>query len=138
MRLYNYLLLFMFFFTQSLNADEILNLGKEIFLEKGNCAQCHALSDAGSNGDIGPNLNLIKPSLETVIMAVTNGIGVMPAYDGILSSSEIKAVAKYVSEKSNSLIYFIISSNLKVAIFFTCFFASRNSSSSEFLILSLK
>ena len=101
MRLYNYLLLFMFFFTQSLNADEILNLGKEIFLEKANCAQCHALSDAKSNGDIGPNLNLIKPSLETVIMAVTNGIGVMPAYDGILSSSEIKAVAKYVSEKSN-------------------------------------
>ena len=101
MRLYNYLLLFMFFLTQSLNADEILNLGKEIFLEKGNCAQCHALSDAGSNGDIGPNLNLIKPSLETVIMAVTNGIGVMPAYDGILSSSEIKAVAKYVSEKSD-------------------------------------
>ena len=34
MRLYNYLLLFMFFLTQSLNADEILNLGKEIFLEK--------------------------------------------------------------------------------------------------------
>ena len=101
MRLYNYLLLFMFFLTQSLNADEILNLGKEIFLEKGNCAQCHVLSDAGSNGDIGPNLNLIEPSLETVIMAVTNGIGVMPAYDGILSSSEIKAVAKYVSEKSN-------------------------------------
>ena len=32
MRLYNYLLLFMFFLTQSLNADEILNLGKEIFL----------------------------------------------------------------------------------------------------------
>ena len=56
---------------------------------------------AFSKGDIGPNLNLIKPSLETVIMAVTNGIGVMPAYDGILSSSEIKAVAKYVSEKSN-------------------------------------
>ena len=101
MRLYNYLLLFMFFLTQSLNADEILNLGKEIFLEKGNCAQCHALSDAGSSGDIGPNLNLIKPSLETVIMVVTNGIGVMPAYDGILSSNEIKAVAKYVSEKSN-------------------------------------
>ena len=101
MRLYNYLLLFMFFLTQSLNADEVLNLGKEIFLEKGNCAMCHTLLDAGSSGDIGPNLNLIKPNVKTVIMAVTNGTGVMPAYDGILSSSEIKAVAKYVSEKSN-------------------------------------
>ena len=95
------ILLFMFFLTQSLNADEILNLGKEIFLEKGNCAQCHALSDAGSNGDIGPNLNLIKPDLGRVVMAVTNGIGVMPAYEGILTSEEIEAVSFYVSEKSN-------------------------------------
>jgi mono/diheme cytochrome c family protein len=91
----------MFFLIQTLNADEILNLGKEIFLEKGNCAMCHTLLDAGSSGDIGPNLNLIKPNVQTIIMAVTNGIGVMPAYDGILSSDEIKAVAKYVSEKSN-------------------------------------
>ncbi len=101
MKLFNYLLVLMFFLIQTLNADEILNLGKEIFLEKGNCAMCHTLLDAGSSGDIGPNLNLIKPNVKTVIMAVTNGIGVMPAYDGILSSDEIKAVAKYVSEKSN-------------------------------------
>ena len=101
MKLYNYLLVLMFFLIQTLNADEILNLGKEIFLEKGNCVMCHTLLDAGSSGDIGPNLNLIKPNVKTVIMAVTNGIGVMPAYDGILSSREIKAVAKYVSEKSN-------------------------------------
>lgn len=101
MKLFNYLLVLMFFLIQTLNADEILNLGKEIFLEKGNCAMCHTLLDAGSSGDIGPNLNLIKPNVQTIIMAVTNGIGVMPAYDGILSSDEIKAVAKYVSEKSN-------------------------------------
>ena len=101
MKFFNYLLVFLFFVFQTLNAEEILKQGKKIFLEKGNCAMCHALSDAGSNGDIGPNLNLIKPNVKTVIMAVTNGIGVMPAYDGILTSSEIKAVAKYVSEKSN-------------------------------------
>ena len=101
MKLFNYLLVLMFFLIQTLNADEILNLGKEIFLEKGNCAMCHTLLDAGSSGDIGPNLNLIKPNVKTVIMAVTNGIGVMPSYAGILSSREIKAVAKYVSEKSN-------------------------------------
>jgi len=101
MKLFNYLLVLMFFLIQNINADEILNLGKEIFLEKGNCAMCHTLQDAGSSGVVGPNLNLIKPNVKTVIMAVTNGIGVMPSYDGILSSSEIKAVAKYVSEKSN-------------------------------------
>ena len=60
--------------SQTLCANEILDLGKNIFLEKGNCATCHTLSDAGSNGDIGPNLNEIKPEVGRVVMAVTNGI----------------------------------------------------------------
>ena len=35
-----------------------------------------------------------------VIAAVTNGIGVMPAYQGELSPEEIEAVAYYVSIRS--------------------------------------
>ena len=102
MKYYNYFFTIMFIlFTQTLCANEILDLGKNIFLEKGNCATCHTLNDAGSNADIGPNLNLIKPDVGRVIMAVTNGIGVMPAYEGILTSEEIEAVATYVSEKSD-------------------------------------
>ena len=102
MKYYNYFFITIFIlFTQTLSDDEILDLGKNIFLEKGNCATCHALSDAGSNGDIGPNLNVIKPDVGRVVMAVTNGIGVMPAYEGMLTSKEIEAVAIYVSEKSN-------------------------------------
>ena len=98
----NFLLLLIFItFSQNLDADEILDLGKNIFLEKGNCATCHTLNDAGSNADIGPNLNLIKPDVGRVVMAVTNGIGVMPAYEGILTPEEIEAVSKYVSEKSD-------------------------------------
>ena len=102
MKYYNYFFATMFIlFAQTLCADEILDLGKNIFLEKGNCATCHALNDAGSNADIGPNLNLIKPDVGRVVMAVTNGIGVMPAYEGTLTSEEIEAVAAYVAEKSN-------------------------------------
>ena len=102
MKYYNYFFITMFILlTQTLSADEILDLGKNIFLEKGNCATCHTLNDARSNADIGPNLNLIKPDVGRVVMAVTNGIGVMPAYEGILTSKEIEAVALYVSEKSN-------------------------------------
>ena len=102
MKYLNYIcILISILFTQTLYAEEKLNIGKNIFLEKGNCATCHALSDAGSNADIGPNLNLIKPDIGRVIMAVTNGIGVMPAYEGILTSEEIEAVSFYVSEKSN-------------------------------------
>ncbi len=71
--------------------------GKNIFLEQGNCAACHTLADAKSNGEIGPNLNRIKPDITRVIGAVTNGIGVMPPYEGVLSTEEIEAVAHYVS-----------------------------------------
>ena len=43
------------------NADELFNKGKEVFLGAGNCAACHMLSDAGSNAMVGPNLNEIRP-----------------------------------------------------------------------------
>ena len=102
MKLFNFFIVLIFIsINQTLNADEMLDLGKNIFLEKGNCSTCHTLLDAGSNGDIGPNLNEIKPSFEKIVMAVSNGIGVMPAYEGIFTSKEIEAVAIYVSEKSN-------------------------------------
>ena len=102
MKYYNYFFPAIFiFFTQTVCANEILDLGKNIFLEKGNCATCHSLSDAGSNADIGPNLDIIKPDIGRVVIAVTNGIGVMPAYEGMLTTEEIEAVALYVSEKSN-------------------------------------
>ena len=61
--------------TQKLLADEIFEKGREIFLEQGTCASCHTLNDAGSQANIGPNLNEIRPDLNRVIIAVTNGIG---------------------------------------------------------------
>ena len=79
------------------NADELFNNGKEIFLEAGNCAACHTLANAGSNAMVGPNLNEIRPDIQRIIMAVRNGIGVMPAMEGILSDQEIEAVSHYVS-----------------------------------------
>ena len=90
-------LLLIFALIINANADELFNKGKEIFLEAGNCAACHTLSDAGSNAMIGPNLNEIRPDVSRILMAVKNGIGVMPAMEDILSNEEIEAVAHYVS-----------------------------------------
>ena len=96
---YFYLLVFLFLnlFFFPTKSDPIFELGKTIFLEQGNCAACHSLADAKSDGEIGPNLNQIKPNITRVISAVTNGIGVMPPYEGVLSMQEIEAVAHYVS-----------------------------------------
>ena len=76
--------------------------GKEVFLNQGTCATCHTLADAKSNGMIGPNLNEIRPLKDQVLSSVTRGIGVMPAFDGILSPEEIEAVSHYVSIAVNN------------------------------------
>lgn len=78
-------------------SDQDFEIGKDIFINKGNCSACHTLKNAGSYGQIGPNLNQIKPDIARVMNAVINGIGVMPAYVGELSLEEINAVSKYVS-----------------------------------------
>tara|TARA_B110000438_G_scaffold163420_1_gene156424 strand:+ start:1147 stop:1467 length:321 start_codon:yes stop_codon:yes gene_type:complete len=96
-----YILALIILFSQTAKAEDLFNKGKQIFLGDGNCVMCHTLQDANSHGNIGPNLNEIKPDIMTVISAVTNGIGVMPAYEGQLSTEEIKAVATYVAESTN-------------------------------------
>ena len=101
LRLIFFNILIFLFFT-NLKSDEVFNLGKEVFLNNGNCATCHSLKDAGSNAMVGPNLNEIRPEIGRVKNAVMNGIGVMPAYQGILSSEEIDAVSYYVSESVNN------------------------------------
>jgi mono/diheme cytochrome c family protein len=75
----------------------MFDLGKDVFLNKAVCSACHTLADAGSSGDIGPNLNEIRPDKMRVINTVTNGIGVMPPYEDQLTLEEIEAVAHYVS-----------------------------------------
>ena len=94
-------IIFINFFFLPVQSDDMFDLGKDVFLNKGVCSTCHMLADAGLGGQIGPNLNEIKPDSMRVIVAVTNGIGVMPAFEGQLSSLEIEAVAKYVSESTN-------------------------------------
>ena len=72
-----------------------------MYNDKAQCGMCHALQAAGSEGQIGPDLDQLKPSMPQVIAAVTNGIGVMPPFEAILSSEEIEAVAYFVSASAD-------------------------------------
>lgn len=76
-----------------------LELGKKVFLEKSEprCSVCHTLKAAQAEGQVGPVLDDLKPTAESVKAAVTNGIGVMPAFEN-LTKEEVDAVAFYVSE----------------------------------------
>ena len=80
-------------------ADEIkMQKGLEIFNETAACAACHVLKAAGSEGNIGPNLDTVSMTIESVVDMVTNGLGVMPAFgeDEILTKEEIEIVSFYV------------------------------------------
>ena len=93
-------ILFIILVNSSVFADDKMELGLDVYKNKAMCGTCHSLEAAGSDGQIGPSLDMLKPKMSQVINAVTNGIGVMPPWDGILTSEEIEAVAYYVFEST--------------------------------------
>jgi cytochrome c6 len=86
--------------TAEPEADPRLALGRQVFTElsQPTCAVCHTLEDAGASGQIGPNLDQLKPDAQRVAAAVTNGVGVMPAQEDNLTDEQIQAVAYYVAQ----------------------------------------
>ena len=78
-----------------------MELGLEVYNNKAMRGICHALQAAESVGEIGPNLDQLKPQIPRIIYTVTNGIGVMPAFESILTFEEIEAVAYYVFNSTN-------------------------------------
>ncbi len=96
-------ILFIFFliFSSSVFADDKMVLGLEVYNNKAQCGACHTLQAAGSEENIGPNLDQLKPTIPQIIYAVTYGIGVMQAWEYILTDEEIEAVAYYVFNSTN-------------------------------------
>ena len=88
-------------FSISALADSEMDLGLDVYNNKAQCGTCHTLHAAGSEENIGPNLDQLKPTIPQIIYAVTNGIGVMQAWEGILTDEEIEAVAYYVFNSTN-------------------------------------
>ena len=95
------LFVFLLIFSSSAFADTKMELGLEVYNSKAQCGVCHTLQAAGSEGQIGPSLDALKPQMAQIIFAVTNGIGVMQAWEGILTYEEIEAVAYYVFNSIN-------------------------------------
>ena len=74
------------------------NDGKSIF--EANCSSCHTLKAANASGTIGPNLDQLKPAESVVQHQVEVGGGVMPAFKGKLTDTQIGAVAKFVADNA--------------------------------------
>ena len=73
--------------------------GESLYAE-GGCGACHALAAAGSNGQVGPNLDESKPSYELAVQRVTLGQGGMPAFGEQFEPQQIADVAQYVVASS--------------------------------------
>ena len=95
------LILLFLTFSSSVFADDKMVLGLDIYNNKAQCGVCHTLQAAGSEGQIGPNLDILRPQMAQIISAVTDGIGVMQAWEGILTDEDIEAVSYYVFNSTN-------------------------------------
>jgi cytochrome c551 len=70
--------------------------GKSLFVTT--CGGCHTLSDAETNGAVGPSLDGAGLDTERVKTMIAAGGGGMPA--GLLEGEEADAVAEYVAGAS--------------------------------------
>jgi len=75
--------------------------GKAVFASAG-CAGCHTLKAAGATGNVGPNLDELKPPEGRIRTQVENGGGVMPAFKGQLTQKQIDDVAAFVFVSTHS------------------------------------
>ena len=62
------------------------------------CGACHALSDAGTSGEIGPDLDDLAPDQDRVLSAIRSGPGMMP--ENLLKGEEARQVAEYVASSA--------------------------------------
>ncbi len=66
------------------------------------CALCHTLAAAGSDGQIGPVLDELKPDAARVRRVLQSGLGVMPSYAGKLDAADMEALAQFVSRSAGA------------------------------------
>ena len=76
-------------------------LGAAVFASSG-CSGCHTMKAAGAAGNIGPNLDKVKPPYATIVTTVTNGKGSMPPFKSTLTAKQIQDVSAYVYTSTHS------------------------------------
>ena len=66
------------------------------------CGTCHTLEAAGAKGQVGPNLDELKPERATVARQVEHGGNGMPSFGSKLSDEQIAQVAAFVSSSAHA------------------------------------
>jgi len=76
------------------NADAAA--GAAVFSSVG-CGSCHTFAKANAHGQVGPNLDHLRPTYGQALKQVTGGGGAMPAVKGQLTPKQIRDVSAYVA-----------------------------------------
>ena len=85
----------------SASAEEAAKVDREAARElfhAYSCSACHALTDAGAGGSIGPTLDNPTLTRDFVIGRIANGQGAMPSFKGQLADEDIGLLADYIVE----------------------------------------
>jgi mono/diheme cytochrome c family protein len=72
-----------------------IEAGRELF-NTWSCSACHTLTDAGSQGAVGPSLDNPKLTHDFIVNRVTNGQGPMPSFGGQIDDADIGKLADYI------------------------------------------
>lgn len=67
--------------------------GRTLFVQQ--CGACHTLADAGTKGSFGADLERNRPTRATILAAIADGRGTMPAQ--MLGRLDAEKVAAYVA-----------------------------------------
>ena len=96
------------FCSQRSRSPRVRQLGRKCELTRGKlfassgCGSCHTLKAADAKGQVGPNLDELKPDASTVEHQVRVGGNGMPSFGSKLTSRQITLVADFVADSSRS------------------------------------
>ena len=82
--------------SSAVPANAHASAGAKVFASAG-CGSCHTLAAANASGQVGPNLDSVRPGYETVLEKVTDGGGGMPAFGGQLTDQQLRDVSAFVA-----------------------------------------
>ena len=75
--------------------SDAITAGRELF-NNYSCSACHALSDAGSSGSVGPDLDNPNLTRDAIVTRIEMGGGPMPSFAGQISEADIGKLADYI------------------------------------------
>lgn len=74
--------------------------GLRLFRSAG-CGSCHTLAAARARGQVGPDLDQLRPRYAAVVAQVEHGGGGMPSFSQKLTLAQIRSVAHFVAQSAS-------------------------------------